>query len=280
MTPDRLLLGTHTHSAPGEAGRRQAAGLASLLALGGVDLVNVQFRERPHDVSGIRTLAVLPRDSTQLAHRGGPRKPFVPEIFAALASEAERGSRRQFCFANADVLFSPEAVDFIRGRRASVLFRRDIEPGTGRDLGILLTGADAFAIPTDWWRSNAGRFRPYILGEPAWDNNFASILACHAGAVFENRRGLIRHEAHPTAWTHSPYGEYTRLHAAQDAGYFTLWCTYVEELARLRREGTGEEDERDLARRLFVWHPSATARVVQVARTAKARARYALLSGR
>jgi hypothetical protein len=77
------------------------------------------------------------------------------------------------------------------------------------------------------------------VGESTWDNVYASILLCHANAAIENRRGLVRHEQHALAWTASPFVEYTRLLAAFDAGYFTLWCRYIDALQRLRAEGAG-----------------------------------------
>lgn len=271
-----LLLGTHTYAAAGDAGRRQEAGLDSLRALARVEPVNVQFRTGAHLVDGVRTLAVLPNDSLTVTGRRGPRKPLVSEILAALASEASAREIPYFGFTNADILFSQRAADLVcdGGRTAYALFREELAPPAGQPSGIQLKGTDAIVIATRWWPSNAFRFRRYILGEAGWDNTCTAILACHADALLENRQGLIRHEAHATAWTGSPFADYTRLLLARDAGYFHLWCTYHDELVRLRTAGAIPADEADLARRVFVWRPSLVQRALQAGRDLKASVRY------
>ena len=245
-------------------------------SLGGVELVNVQFAGAPHHVDGARTLAVVNRDSRAVTGRAGPSKPLVPDIFDALAADAARLSIPLFAFSNADIRISQAAVDFMAAAGASVFFRED-EDTAGASRGILLTGADLFAVPTAWWRGNRRRFRPYILGEPGWDNCYTAVLACHAGAVLENRRGLVRHTMHDTAWTASPFARYTQLQLARDAGYFHLWCTYYDALGAMRMRGASEGEERQLAARVFVWRPTLRQRVVQAGRNVKAWMRYRLL---
>jgi hypothetical protein len=62
---------------------------------------------------------------------------------------------------------------------------------------------------------------------------------------------------------------------ALDAGYFTLWYRYWEGLVRLRAAGAPAEEEAAWARGVFVWAPGPRERLVQRARDAKARVRYA-----
>lgn len=279
----KILIGTHTFAAIGEGGRRQGAALASLGRLTDVEIVNVQFADAPHHAGGLRTLPVLTHDSNTATGRAGPRKPLVSELLTALGAEASALGLPYFCFTNADILFSQDAVDGIRrgSHEGYVLFREDYDGVTGGSLGMQLGGVDAFALSTAWWAPNAARFRPYILGESTWDNVYAAIVLCHADAVVENRRGLLRHEAHGSAWTSgSPFAQYTRLLAAQDAGYFHLWCVYWDALARMRREGATAEQEAALAERVFVWQPSMAARAVQAGRSLKARLRYGWRQGR
>jgi hypothetical protein len=217
-----ILIGTRLYAAAGEAAGRQAAAVASLRRLTGVALVNLQFARAPHQVDGIRTLAVLQRTSTHVARRDGPEKPLVSEMFDALAAEATALDLRAFCFTNGDIVFSQAAVDWIRdGDRDAWVFSREEFDG-----------------------------------------------------ATENRRGLVRHEQHALAWTASPFVEYTRLLAAFDAGYFTLWCRYIDSLQRLRAEGAEPAREEALARATFVWRPSAWQRLVQAGRNVKARVRY------
>jgi hypothetical protein len=272
-----LLLGTHTFAAAGDAARRQAAALASLRALGGVRLANVQFATGGHEAPGLDTLAVLERDSNTVTGRPGPRKPIVSDIFDALAREARRQGTAYFAFANADIQISQDAVDRIGagGHDAFIFSREDFDGASHLPLGMVIAGVDAFAVSTAWWEAHRRRFRPYIAGEPTWDNVYASILLCHAGASFENRRALIRHEAHATVWhPHGPFGDYTRLLAAHDAGYFSLWCRYWDRLQHLRASGAPETHERALRQEIFVWNRSFRQRGTQAARSIKARVRY------
>jgi hypothetical protein len=271
----RLLLGTHTHDAAGEGGRRQAAAMAALQQLHDVDLVNAQFRERPHHVAGIETLAVLEHSSNSVSGRPGPRKPLMSEIFGALAAAADARRARYFCFTNADIHITQEAVDWmLSGEREAYVFSREDFDSTGTPLGMELAGTDVFAVAVAWWRAHRERFRPYIAAEGVWDNVYTAVLMCHANAVLENRRPLVRHEAHPRSRIDSHFADYTRLLAARDAGYFHLWCRYWGALVQLREQKRGEDAEKALASDVFVWNPSLAKRAVQAGRNVKARVRY------
>jgi hypothetical protein len=201
----------------------------------------------------------------------------MSEMFDALATEAAARGQPYFCFTNGDILVSQDAVDWVlEAQKQAYLFsREDFDAATGGSQGMLLYGIDVIAIATDWWRQHRTRFRDYIVADSIWDNVYAAILLCHANTAIENRRGLIRHAAHPQALGMSPFAEYTRLLAAYDAGYFTLWCEYVEGLVRLRTAGATAEQEAALAAEVFVWRPSVLQRAIQVGRNVKARVRYA-----
>jgi hypothetical protein len=272
----RLLIGTHTFAAAGDGARRQAACIASLRALHGVDIVNVQFEREPHHVDGVRTLAVLRNTSNELTGAPGPMKPDVSEIFMALAGEAARRGIPLFCFTNADIIVTQEAVDWIVStpKDAFVLSRQDF---AGATVKLELSGTDVFAMTTVWWAANHRRFRRYLLAEGGWDNVYTAVLLCHADAVLENRRALVRHEIHPRGPMPSPHvGEYTRLLCALDAQYFTHWCVYWDGLVRLRARDASADEETAWAREAFTWNPSARQRLTQFARTIKAHLRYRL----
>ena len=273
----RLLIGTHTFAAAGDSARRQAAGVASLCALGGVEIVNVQFERDPHHADGVPTLAVLRGTSNAITGRRGPAKPIMSELLDALAAHAAARSLDVFCFTNADIIFSQDAVEFMLSapRDAFVLSRQDFDGRTGRPAGMEVAGTDVFAIATRWWTANRTRFRPYIAGEGGWDNVYTSVLLCHGDAVLENRRPLVRHEIHPPGPMPSPhYGEYVRMLCALDARYFSLWCRYWDGLLRLRQTDAGAEEEAAWARDVFVWNPTPWERLFQAGRDVKARLRY------
>jgi hypothetical protein len=275
-----LILGTHTFAATGDAGRRQSAAMTSLRALRGVLPVNVQFASGGHEVEGIETLAVLERDACTVTGNRGPRKPIVSDILDALCARAEAAGASAFAFMNADIHLAQEAVEWIAsdGHEVWLFSRDDYDGATGMSMGMGTAGMDVIVARTSWWRQHRGRFRPYIAGEAVWDNVYTAIAMCHADAVLENRRPLARHEAHAAAWTPGtgPYAAYTQYLAAQDAGYFSLWCRYWDGLRDLRRAGGTLEQEQALAREVFVWRPGAAGLALQGLRNLKAFGRYRL----
>lgn len=273
-----ILLGTHTYAASGAAARRQDRGVASLRGLRHVHLANVQFTDAPHHVEGIVTLPRLRRDSTTVTRRHGPRKPLVSDIFNTLWHDARERGATYFAFTNADIQVTQDAIDWIVSgdRDAFILARADVEAATGQPQGMKIYGTDVFAIATAWWEQHRHRFRGYILGEPIWDNVYAAVLLCHGDAAIENRRPLVRHEAHAQHWTTAgPFANYLRLLAAYDATYFSLWCEYVTRLAELRSGGSSSDaEENDLRRRTFRWPPRLQTRLWQGLRNLKAFIRY------
>jgi hypothetical protein len=277
MTAPALLLGTHTFATTGDGMRRQASGVRSLGQLRGVDVVNVQFKSDPHHVGGVPTLAALHSSSISVTGRPGVRKPLMSEIFDAIAGEAEARGLEWFCFTNADIIFSQDAIDWIMAAPgdAAVLSREDFDPAGREPSRVELAGIDVFAITTRWWKAHRRLFHGYLAGDAAWDNAYTAILVCHARGVLENRRGLVRHERHRRPpMVDTAFGEYTRLQSARDALYFRLWCRYWDGLVRLRAAGADEAAETALARAVFVANASPRDRLVQLARVTKARVRY------
>ena len=234
-----MIVGTHTYAASGDALRRQRAGVDSLVALGVEDVVNVQFADGAHVFGGLETLEILRLDSNGVTGRRGPRKPIVPEVFDALAAEAERRGCGHFCFANGDIIVRPEAIAAMLAspHDAWVFSRQDFDRGTGEPTKMEIAGTDVFAFTLPWWRAHRRLFRAYILGEGGWDNIYTAVAMCHAHAHLENRRPLVWHESHPGPMPSSHYGQYIRRLAALDAGYFSLWCRYWDGLVRLRAAG-------------------------------------------
>jgi hypothetical protein len=277
--PARVLVGTHTWAASADAARRNAHGIASLQALCDADIVNVQFRDRPHEHPGVETLARLRRDSNLLVGRTGPRKPLMVDLFDALAHEAVARARPYFCFTNTDILISQPAIDWIlqSAKEAYIFSRRNFDGTTGAPTTIEFAGYDVYAIRPAWWFRHRHRFRPYIAGEGIWDEVYTTILMCHSEAAIENRLSLVRHEAHPMVPVPSKeFGRYIQMLSAFDARYFSIWCRYYVGVTAMREAGAGPEEEEAFARAVFVWRPGAADRVIQIARTAKAVARYQL----
>jgi hypothetical protein len=274
---DWILIGTHTFAARDDGERRQTACVASLRALERVKVVNVQFARDPHHADGIETLPRLRNTSNSLTGRAGPAKPDVSEIFAVLASEAAARRIPIFCFTNGDIIVSQQAVDWMlsTAKDTFVFSRENFDGASGDSRGMELAGTDVFAMTVRWWQANAHRFRRYLLGEGGFDNVYTAMMMCHSDGAIENRRPLVRHEAHQPGPMPSPhFGEYIRLLCARDAQYFTRWCRYWDGLVRMRRHAATADEEAAWAREAFTWKPSPREALVQRGRNMKAELRY------
>ena len=132
-------------------------------------------------------------------------------------------------------------------------------------------------VDASWWLAHRREFRPYILGEPCWDNVYVAKLLCLAGGVLLNREPLVRHETHTIRWQNSPFAEHNGYLAALDRIYFTRWAMYATRLQTLRREAGGLgtlDDELLLQQEIFLhWRPGLSDRFIQALRAAKLRAR-------
>ena len=275
-----ILLGTQVYPARGDAARRQADALQSWRRLPDVHPLNLQFTGTadPVEVEGFETLTALRLDSVAVSGRSGIRKPIASEVFTVLAAAAADRKCDYFVFLNSDIQPMPALIERLHegGLDAYAVSRMDVDLVTGRDRSIQIAGIDGFAIRPAWWRAEGWRFRPYVLGEPVWDNVYCAQVLCHGRATLLNREPLLRHEWHPTQWKASPFAHYTQLLSALDAPYFSLWYAYWDQLRGLREAGASAEDELALQRELFVWRPTLRSRVVQLGRGLKAHLRHHL----
>jgi hypothetical protein len=270
-----LVLGTHSYQGDPDAVRRQSCALDALELLPDVVAIDVQWTDAPLRRPWIRTVAALRRDSTSVTGRAGRVKPIVSDVLDALAATAEREGSRYFAYVNSDIIVTPAAVALVAaGDHQAYAFSRMDYDSSGRDAGLVLTGCDGFAFEVGWWRANRRRFRPYILGEPCWDNVYASLLMCHGNGILVNRGAAIKHEVHGTAWGTSAFSEYNGFLASLDARYFSLWAAYHARLVEARGRAASEAEERTIAERVFVWRRSPALALKQAARDVKAHVRY------
>jgi hypothetical protein len=272
-----IIVGTQFYAGGSDAIRRQANAAAALIALRGAHPVNVQWRVDPYEYRDIQTAAVLERDSLSIAARE-PRRPFLVDIFDALAAEAAARGSQYFLFVNSDIIVTQAAVDAIERMQTQTcaFCRMDFDAGTGRDAGVLTSGIDGFAFDVEWWRAERTRFRPYIVGSWFYDGVFTAIMMTFGGGRILNRDGEIRHEIHERKPTPtSPTEIYNGFLAALDAREFSLWANFHAHLEELRARGASETEERALAETVFVWRPSAIEAIWHAGRCARARWRYA-----
>lgn len=235
-----LLLGT-SYSGRADAAARESAARASLIALersGAAAIVDLRFA----DEAPAGATAVLRRDARKVSGVRGARKPLVPEMLDVLAVEAHQRGLSRIGIVNADIVVSPEAVAHAVGNSAPAAAFSRTDVGGGLPDAPLLYGVDMVTFDVAFWRSERRRFRDYILGEPTWDNVYASVMVSHGGVLL-NRDGLLLHERHPSQTADSPYARYTQVLAARDSYYFSCWCEYVSQTEHRRgREATLAED--------------------------------------
>lgn len=274
-----MLIGLNAHPADAGARQRQEHAGRQLMHLGGVEAVNLQFRNGPAtELAGIETLPVLVQDSIAFAGPGRRSKPITRELFEVLAGLASTRGHRYFAYINSDVIVRPEAIDAVKreARETLAICRHDVDSVDDlRDATPLLAGIDMFVFSVDWWQRHQRRFRPYIVGDACWDDVYTAVMMCHSDGVILNRDPLILHERHPTAWNGAtPSARYNGFLAALDARYFDLWCTYFYRLEQARAAGASQEAEQRLREEIFVWRPSAAEAIKQSLRSVRARWRF------
>jgi hypothetical protein len=277
-----ITIGTRYYPAAADSEERQRRSRESLLALDGVQRVNLQFRDEAFRPEGFDTRAVLRRDSrTVTGAAAGARKPIVSEMFDALADAASARGDRYFAYLNADIEVAPAAIDRIISHDCEgyAFCRVDLAPGTRQPQSVLLLGLDMFAVRVEWWGRWRRRFRPYIAGEALWDNVYAAVLGSHARAQIVDDVAAIFHELHPQQWNDGPFAEYNGYLAALDAPYFSRWARYAAGLQAGRAGGALDRDR--LTRETFdgpVLRPTEYPR--HAARALRAWTRYSLRRAR
>lgn len=272
MTTPFLLLGTHYHPGSEQTLARQARARASLEALRGVKLVNLQFPDAVIEIPGFETVPQLLNDSNKITGREGVRKPVGNEAFDRLAACAEAAGLPYFAWVNSDITVLQSAIDLVEQRKpdAVIYSRMDFDAESGEDRGMFCGGLDMFVISTAWWQRNRFRYRPYVNSEAFWDPIYATIAMCHGGSLIENRQGLIRHEMHDRVWRESPFGPHNRHLATLDTLYLNIWTRYRDELLARRAAGATLEEELAWQKEAFRWPPPLLARAWHVGRCVKA----------
>ncbi|HEX9938150.1 MAG TPA: hypothetical protein VGB15_13540 [Longimicrobium sp.] len=272
-----LLLGVNAFAGTGDAAARQARALERWRGLRGVALANLQWADDVFALDGFETHPVLREDSRTASGRSGPRKPIVCEAFDRLAEIAAARGCRWFAYSNSDVEWTQAAVDAVLGggREVYALSRGDVDPATGRVVEMVTAGVDGFVAEVRWWGAHRHRFRPYIGGEPIWDNVYTALLLSHGDGVLLNREPLLLHQRHPAGdWRGSPFAAYLHYLAGLDRPYFSRWAAYHYELEAMRARAASEEEEMALQRRVFGGGFGPGERVVQAARALRSRWRW------
>lgn len=271
-----MVLGVNYHGGNSETLERQRLARESLLRLDGCTLLNLQLENdgTKSSFEGFKNDCVLRWDSVRITGRDGLRKPILNEALETLFRHASNSGARYFGFANADIQITQSAIDFVNqhNRQTYVFCRAELENPAAQFSRMMIYGADFFVFRTDWWSQHGWRVRPYIVGEPIWDNVVAAILMCHSDGFLCNREPLVLHLSHPPAWNKSPFAEFNGVIGALDAPYFSMWAHYVAGLEELRKNDASQEAEYALRNNVFRPALSIAAQCKQVARVLKFKA--------
>ena len=271
----RMIIGTQAYTCEGDDARRQNRALEALASLSGVTAVNLQWPDEIVHRAGLRTLPALSVDSRTVTRCPGVRKPIARDVLDVLAAVARAEGHRYFCYLNSDIVVTQAAVDVIAsaGKQGYAFSRLDVD-AAGQPVEMLLYGVDMVAFDVAWWLEHRRRFRPYILGEPCWDNVYAAVIMCHGDGLVLNRHGLIEHERHDARRVPNAFLYYNWLLASLDSRLFSIWVTYCEAVVAARARRASEEEEQAIAADAFVWRRSAAAAIWDAGRSVKARLRY------
>jgi len=191
----------------------------------------------------------------------GKRKPFVNEIFNLASEWAEQNGAEWFAYANNDIIITPELVKTVfklinEGAETIIVSRNELDSFNKASENIPgyleYCGFDVFFCNVGWWLRNKIRFHPYILGERAWDDAYASIMMFHSKGKILYINGLCLHIKHPTNWLEGVYASYNMsIYNGVDRGYRDAFNAFVDAVGKIGTEKLTTEMYDDLAGRHF-----------------------------
>lgn len=159
-----------------------------------VQLYNVQPAENPVINDRIQTLDVLSRHSGHVTD-GNKELPFVNDIFNALASV----DCDYFIYCNSDVIVNSNLIKHIKQNEPACVAcsRLDIHDIDSFDrvlnkqitpVRYEIAGFDAFVFSKKWYNQHMELFRDYLIGQPCWDQVYATIIKIYGdGVEFSNK---------------------------------------------------------------------------------------------
>ena len=204
----KIALGFNIH----EPCERKRVAIDSWLAMHdkyNVNLFDVRFvddRTSHHDK--INTLNCLNRDSSHVT-KSTKRLPFVNDVLAQLCAL----NYDYFIFCNDDIIINENLIKHVVTNRPQCLAcsRLDISTLNSYDQVIdrkvnpvryEIAGFDLFVFKTTWYKQNQMLFNDYLVGEPCWDQVYATIMRIYGcGHAFGNKfPPFCFHQLHAPTW--------------------------------------------------------------------------------
>lgn len=182
----KIIIGTNTF---GNYHRQNVAidSLVHLKKTFDLQLFDVQFEGNTQHDNRLETLNTLSRSS--LDHTTGSKQlPFVNDIFNVLCDQ----DCDYFIFCNSDVIVNGNLIKHIKEHKphAMACSRLDIKHIDSFDdvlkkqikpVRYEIAGFDCFIFSKVWYLEKKQLFRDYLVGQPCWDQVYATIIKLYGG---------------------------------------------------------------------------------------------------
>jgi hypothetical protein len=147
-----------------------------------LDLYNVQFKNDPSATlnDNFITLANLEQKSSDFVPNAKNKHlPIMSEIFDVMSDT----NCEYFVYTNNDIIVSNRLIKHVKetNRNCYPVSRLAIYPIQSLQDDIKyshyqVAGFDTFVVKAEWWKQHKDKFPPYILGFPAWDVHYATVM--------------------------------------------------------------------------------------------------------
>ena len=117
-----------------------------------------------------------------------------------------------FIFVNSDVILTraiikriiSEEPDCFACSRVDIQELDSFQQVIDRDVSPIryeIAGFDAFVFNTEWFRDNKELFQDYLIGQPCWDQVYATHMRIHGQSLFSNKfPPCCFHVQHAPTW--------------------------------------------------------------------------------
>lgn len=221
----------------------------------GIDVFDIQ---KPGVKGKFKTLDKLERTSKDVIKGSTKELPFVNDLFNIAA---DLDGYEYFIVTNADVVISTNLIKHIVEKKITALpcSRLDVTPtakkrhtrklpnylSTMRPVRWEVCGFDTFCFKTDWYKAHSNLFEDFLLGKPAYDEHYATIMKIFGNndSIGNKNPALCIHEHHGIGAVTTKdveqefnFKQYDNSNLAQN--YKHIWQKYVHKIP-LQRQPQG-----------------------------------------
>lgn len=205
----------------------------------GIDVFDIQ---KPGVKGKFKTLDRLKRTSKDVIEGSTKELPFVNDLFDIAA---DLDGYEYFIVTNADVLISRNLTKHIVEKNITAMPCSRLDIKSMQPYRWEVCGFDTFCFKTDWYRTYSNLFEDFLLGKPAYDEHYATIMKIFGNndSIGNKNPALCLHEHHgieavTTEDVEQEFNlnQYKTSELAQK--YKHIWQKYVHEIP-LQRQPQG-----------------------------------------